>query len=82
MPFPLVIHGGISSLGHLSKKEKRHSQGVLILPNTFPREESAIMRYKDIIERSNVEHLSVRRGSTKLIFTSPSQYNEVQQIKN
>jgi hypothetical protein len=28
----------------------------LIPPNTLPREESAVMRYKDVIERSNAKH--------------------------
>ena len=43
-----------SSLGWLSKQNMLLSRG-LIMPNTLPREGGAIMRYKDVIERSNVK---------------------------
>jgi hypothetical protein len=49
------------------------AQRDLTPPNTLPREGGVIMRYKEVIERSNGKHPPLGRGPTKLVFPSSAQ---------
>jgi hypothetical protein len=49
---------------------KNASQRALIMPNTLPREEGAIMRYKDV-ERSNVQTSLSWKGFDEACFHLP-----------
>jgi hypothetical protein len=56
-------------------------QGNLIPPNTPIRGWSIILGKKDIVVWFDVEQLSLGRNPTKLVFTTPSQYEGMQQIE-
>lgn len=68
-----------SSLSSRPNKEC-YFQWNLILPNTPPREMSAIMGNKDIVVRFNIKLPSLERNITKFVFVTLSQSERVQQI--
>jgi hypothetical protein len=61
-------------------KQKRHSHDNFIPPNTPPREMSTIMGNKKHCSMIYIKRPSVGRNPTKLIFTTPSHSEGIQQL--
>jgi hypothetical protein len=53
----------------------------LILPNIPPRKKSVVMGNKNIVVRSDIKQPSLGRYPIKFVFTTLSQFDGIQQIK-